>query len=340
MYNEDERPGGRLARAPPDTEVRRYGGCAAAPKRRWRPPFAARLLTLDDRRGIRAQFYRGVPSRRWVMSAGRGFFTSVVLFTLLPAALADQYWIAYEADNGRFPEEEGWVRSTGYGGDLRWFEDGWLVMDGMADPRIWDTYRREMHGTLDPNPGEVLLIQWRLETLTLIGPYDPAVSVFSDLKWAVGFHLSRSAIHSSFESGVSASFQPGVCHDFEFRSADMRRYVLCIDGVPRIYGDFWLSLTPSKVAWGDGVYNAASLARWDYLRFGVLKLGDLNCDGRIDFQDINPFVLAVIDPAGYEQVYPRCSRNLADCNVDGYVDFSDINPFVQLLIGQADGSAA
>jgi hypothetical protein len=59
--------------------------------------------------------------------------------------------------------------------------------------------------------------------------------------------------------------------------------------------------------------------------------GDLNCDGAIDNFDINPFVLALTDPTGYQARYPNCSRMNADCNSDGVVDNFDINPFVALL---------
>jgi hypothetical protein len=63
----------------------------------------------------------------------------------------------------------------------------------------------------------------------------------------------------------------------------------------------------------------------------TIKLGDLNCDGNIDFGDINPFVLALSDPDEYERQYPDCDILNADCNGDGRVDFGDINPFVELL---------
>ncbi|MEW6250227.1 MAG: hypothetical protein AB1716_06250 [Planctomycetota bacterium] len=65
------------------------------------------------------------------------------------------------------------------------------------------------------------------------------------------------------------------------------------------------------------------------------RLGDLNCDGELNFCDINPFVLALADPAGYAAQYPQCDRMLADINRDGLVDFNDINPFVWLLCGSA-----
>jgi len=58
--------------------------------------------------------------------------------------------------------------------------------------------------------------------------------------------------------------------------------------------------------------------------------GDANCDGRVDFGDINPFVLALTDAGQYELTYPGCFDN-ADVNRDGRVDFGDINPFVRLL---------
>jgi len=76
------------------------------------------------------------------------------------------------------------------------------------------------------------------------------------------------------------------------------------------------------------VYNAAILsAPFEYLT------GDLDCDGDVDFDDINPFVLALGGQAGYEAIYPDCQWLNADCDDDGDVDFDDINPFVALLGG-------
>jgi hypothetical protein len=64
-----------------------------------------------------------------------------------------------------------------------------------------------------------------------------------------------------------------------------------------------------------------------------LHPGDANCDGAVNFDDINPFVLALSDPAGYQQQYPNCNLLNADCNGDGVVNFDDINPFVAILSG-------
>ncbi len=61
--------------------------------------------------------------------------------------------------------------------------------------------------------------------------------------------------------------------------------------------------------------------------------GDLNCDGQVNFADIDPFVLALSNPAGYEAAFPNCNLLNADVNNDGAVNFADIDPFVALLGG-------
>jgi len=52
---------------------------------------------------------------------------------------------------------------------------------------------------------------------------------------------------------------------------------------------------------------------------------------RLTFDDINPFILAMTDPAAYHAAYPNCDRLLGDLDGDGYVTAHDINPFVALL---------
>ena len=65
-----------------------------------------------------------------------------------------------------------------------------------------------------------------------------------------------------------------------------------------------------------------------------LRVGDCNCDGNVDFADIDPFVLAITNQAQYVHHYPGCGWLVhADCNGDGQVSFADIDPFVALLGG-------
>ncbi len=60
-------------------------------------------------------------------------------------------------------------------------------------------------------------------------------------------------------------------------------------------------------------------------------VGDANCDGVVDFGDINPFVLALSNPAAWQTAYPACDSWNCDIDGDGTVGFGDINPFVALL---------
>ncbi len=65
----------------------------------------------------------------------------------------------------------------------------------------------------------------------------------------------------------------------------------------------------------------------------TVTIGDLNCDGAVNAFDIDPFVLALTDPAGYAAGLPECDRAAADVNGDGEVNAFDIDPFVALLSG-------
>ena len=63
------------------------------------------------------------------------------------------------------------------------------------------------------------------------------------------------------------------------------------------------------------------------------RKGDLNCDGLVNFGDINPFVLALSNPVQYEMVFSGCFIENGDINLDSITGFGDINPFVALLSG-------
>ncbi len=60
---------------------------------------------------------------------------------------------------------------------------------------------------------------------------------------------------------------------------------------------------------------------------------DLNCDGAVNFDDIEAFVLALSGRAGYESAYPDCRWLNGDLNGDGTVNFDDIDAFVAALAG-------
>ena len=68
----------------------------------------------------------------------------------------------------------------------------------------------------------------------------------------------------------------------------------------------------------------------------IVLPGDVNCDGAINFGDINPFVQILSDFTGWQAAHPGCPWQNGDCNGDGQVNFADINPFVALLTGAAE----
>jgi len=84
----------------------------------------------------------------------------------------------------------------------------------------------------------------------------------------------------------------------------------------------------------DGDGNGVACVDIGSDELGSFVFGDLNCDGELDFADINPFVLALSNAAGYEAAFPDCSIVLSDINGDGTYgqwSFDDINPFVDLI---------
>jgi hypothetical protein len=93
-------------------------------------------------------------------------------------------------------------------------------------------------------------------------------------------------------------------------------------GNPRFADD------PATPDTGFGTAPLVDMGAYEYM-----PLGDVNCDGVVNFDDINAFMLALSDPAAYAAAFPSCDRLKADCNADGVVDFDDIDPFVALLSG-------
>lgn len=65
--------------------------------------------------------------------------------------------------------------------------------------------------------------------------------------------------------------------------------------------------------------------------------GDMNCDGQVNFGDVNAFTLAVSNPAGYHQQYPNCNILNGDINGDGFTNIGDVNALVALLGHTAGG---
>jgi endonuclease/exonuclease/phosphatase family metal-dependent hydrolase len=62
------------------------------------------------------------------------------------------------------------------------------------------------------------------------------------------------------------------------------------------------------------------------------RRGDTTCDGAINFEDIDPFVVALVSIEQYQAEFPNCDWRTADIDGDGDVDFEDIDPFVECIV--------
>lgn len=92
------------------------------------------------------------------------------------------------------------------------------------------------------------------------------------------------------------------------------------------------SITQAAIRWPNGDWQ--TLHDLDVDQFLVVtepEWGDLNCDGLVDFDDVDPFVMALSGPEGYLAQFPDCNWYNADVDSNGFVNFDDIDPFVVLL---------
>ncbi|MBU0639121.1 MAG: hypothetical protein KKB50_09680 [Planctomycetes bacterium] len=89
-----------------------------------------------------------------------------------------------------------------------------------------------------------------------------------------------------------------------------------VDGVPQADEETALLYTVS----GDAPLSAV-----------YLLIGDMNADGAVNGFDIDLFIEALDDQAGFEATYGPCRLRAADINGDGAVNGFDIDAFVVLL---------
>jgi 6-phosphogluconolactonase (cycloisomerase 2 family) len=105
-----------------------------------------------------------------------------------------------------------------------------------------------------------------------------------------------------------------------------------IDGLTGVYS-FKIGPDGSLNMNGPGIYLTGgiaprSLATW----VPQPTLGDLNCDNVVNLDDIDPFVLALIDPDVYDDAYPDCDITWADTNGDTMIDGQDVAMFITFLV--------
>lgn len=169
---------------------------------------------------------------------------------------------------------------------------------------------------------------------------DPATIGDIQIEWE-GFANDCSNIEMYVWDNVQGNWSDARGNFGENRSMDsyagMRDQTL----VGVIRSDFARYLTPSNILTvliyadrpGNRTYH-------DYMAVTVSvpdpdpeppTPADANCDGVVNNFDIDPFVLAITDPAAYELAYPDCDINACDVNGDGVINNFDIDPFVGCL---------
>jgi hypothetical protein len=162
-----------------------------------------------------------------------------------------------------------------------------------------------------------------------LAPENPHTTTFNKFtRVRIGYYQGRRAVATMID------LQGGIEQlvSFLFDGITWAPGILDIPGNESAY---FSELTPDRgevlLVYEGSVNEVSQGVKATFLRDA--HSGDVNCDGAIDFGDINPFVLALTDPSQYQQTYPDCDFMNADINEDGSLDFGDINPFVALLTG-------
>lgn len=118
----------------------------------------------------------------------------------------------------------------------------------------------------------------------------------------------------------TAPTTPGA---YTFRLVNALANVLDPDAAPPP-GQHW----PVSAAAVAGLPSAS----FSFTVAAVDHRGDLNCDGVVNVDDIGPFALGLVDPAGYAVAYPACFLDRADMNGDALIDGHDVQSFVDRLL--------
>lgn len=173
------------------------------------------------------------------------------------------------------------------------------------------------------------------------------------------WHLRTGAIDCSALSQVSVRFrrwlnsdhQPYVHATLDVSNNGTTWSNVWSNGTSEIKDNLWqaMSYDISQVAdgqstvyvrWGYQVANGAypysgwnidDVEIWGLSPTGpAFCIGDMNCDGQINFADIDPFVEALTYAGGAGWPH-QCAWRHGDTNGDDAVNFADIDPFVTLI---------
>lgn len=87
-----------------------------------------------------------------------------------------------------------------------------------------------------------------------------------------------------------------------------------------------------QISGGKTIYQAAQIG-WPFPP-PPNPVGDMDGSFTIDLNDLDDFILALVDPAAYQALYPAINPNIVgDINGDGQFNGLDIQPYVIVLLG-------
>jgi hypothetical protein len=212
----------------------------------------------------------------------QGCWAVATAWVLLAAAsvYADGYYKRYDADDA-FPEGEGWWRRFHDPEQQleRELTGGTLLIDSRASGLIFDNYT-VADPALEPGPGEILEITWRMRMLDGVTEEDlsdVSLNVTNPMDAYVSLQLGMDFVA---DPGNQPSVPPQMYpvapvewHTYRLVTADMQEYDLFVDEAFAFGGVFHgVSITPgAHVTWGDVTMGAlTSLSEWDFVEVRVV----------------------------------------------------------------------
>jgi hypothetical protein len=163
----------------------------------------------------------------------------------------------------------------------------------------------------------------------------------SDVKAALIAALGNYAGIEATDVGEADYSDHASFEDWGFHAAVLDEYDIFSN--PNYHSQQDSVETPDYIDYAYATALTRGMMGWLVDAAGVTPehpAGDMNCDATVDTADINPFVQALSDPAGFALAFPDCHLSNADCNGDGHVDFADINPFMAKFYAPCSGPQA
>ena len=301
----------------------------------------------------------GQPELTWLLLPGSDYTEFDLGESLFSATGTGQGW---QADDGAWEYtlpfsfsfygqsySSVWVCSNGFldfaGSNTGYVNSTASLISNVRIAPLWDDLKTLSPHDIYVDAGvDYATIRWDAETYTGGYAANFAVTLFADGR--IQFHYGSGNTGLTPTIGISSgngtdyvlSMYDGATSLTDVNSVEFAGVPLLpaglglssdgvLSGVPTEFGEFAPRIRVSD-SLGRSDDALLSLVVDEHCAFMV---GDMDCDGDVDFDDIDPFVLALGGQAGYEAQYPACNWLNADCDASGGVDFDDIDAFVALI---------